>query len=85
MVVEVLEYLQEKEMVNDFKFFRGIERYIIGIDPVAIDAEDELRRYLSQEISNEIDRDIVTQLTRRINGGNDGNYLNHWINMGNRA
>jgi hypothetical protein len=35
-----------------------------------IDAESELTRFLSGEIARTIDENIVTELTRRINGGN---------------
>ena len=35
-----------------------------------IDAEAELTRLMSEHISREIDEEIITTLTRRINGGN---------------
>jgi hypothetical protein len=48
----------------------------------AIDAEAELTRILSEEWSNEIDREVI----RRINDGNDNlDYFNRWLNIDNRA
>jgi hypothetical protein len=35
-----------------------------------IDAEAELTRLMSERIAREIDEEIITTLTRRINGGN---------------
>ena len=35
-----------------------------------IDAEVELRRLMSEHIAREIDEEIITTLTGRINGGN---------------
>jgi hypothetical protein len=38
---------------------------------------------MSRRISDEIDNQIVNQLTITANDGNDNlNYLNRWINMG---
>lgn len=48
-----------------------------------IDAEEELTRILSEEIAREVDENIVTELTRRINGGDRNiNYLDRWLNIG---
>jgi len=51
-----------------------------------IDAEAELRRIMSEQIMEELDNEVINELTRRINGGDDNiNYFDRWINMGNRA
>jgi hypothetical protein len=51
-----------------------------------IDAEAELTRLMSDQISEEIDNEIINILTRRINGGNDNiDYFDRWLNIGNRA
>ena len=51
-----------------------------------IDAEAELTRLMSEQISEEIDNEIINILTRRINGGNDNiDYFDRWLNIGNRA
>lgn len=49
-----------------------------------IDAVEELTRMMSEEMSREIDNNIIQELTRRINGGdNHGiDYLNHWMRIG---
>ena len=90
------------KMVRSFKFFHGLlddeftlysngnRRMTVAWNgETTIHAETELTRFLSDEISQSIDDDIVRTLTRTINGGgNDNlNYLNHYINMGggNRA
>lgn len=82
--------------MNEFKFFRGIIRprkLSVTWSPEmnqdvqahhGIDVESELASLLSEEIAREIDNDILRALTIRTNG-DDVNYLNHWINMGNRA
>ena len=84
-------------MVREFKFFHGISkkgarrlRAIWGPDLIEgrVDAEAELIRVMSEEISRGIDEEIIERLTRRINGGNNHgiDYLNHWIRIGdNRA
>ena len=49
-----------------------------------IDAEAELTRLMSQQIAEEIDSEMINELTRRINGGNDNiDYFNRWLNMEN--
>lgn len=86
------------KMIREFKFFHGItveSNEIQGMvrrlrahwQPEPIDVDEELTR-MSEEICREIDNDIIRELTRRINGGdNHGiDYLNHWIRIGdNRA
>jgi hypothetical protein len=88
-------------MIKNFKFFHG---YVDGDfilysngnrsltvswdGTTTINAEDELVRVMSEEISRGIDEEIINTITRRINGGsNHGiDYLNHWIRIGdNRA
>ena len=52
----------------------------------SIDAEAELTRLMSEQISEEIDNEMINILTRRINGGNDNiDYFDRWLNIGNRA
>ena len=48
-----------------------------------IDAEQELTRIMSEEIARGIDEDILRTITRRVNGGDNGNYLNRWLSIGN--
>ena len=48
----------------------------------SIDAMEELTRTMSEEISREIDNNIIEELTRRINGGDNLDYFNRWMNMG---
>ena len=51
-----------------------------------IDAEAELTRLMSEQISEEIDNEMINILTRRINGENDNiDYFDRWLNIGNRA
>ena len=61
-------------MVSSFKFFHGIVnvkmRLVWPEDMVtSFDVENELTTLLSQRISDEIDNEIISELTRRINGG----------------
>ena len=67
-------------MVSEFKFFWGIPKKgrVLRVDwrPELIDdgvnytdIVSELSRALSETISREIDVNIVSELTRRINGG----------------
>ena len=53
----------------------------------AIDAEAELTRILADEMLREWDNEVITELTRRINGGDNltdnANYLNRWLDIGN--
>ena len=95
-----LNYLQGRDkMISKFKFFHGIinTKFTVQWSPelehdfnsdYAIDAEEELTRIMSEEISREIDNNVIESITRIINGGsNHGvDYLNHWLRMGdNRA
>ena len=55
----------------------------------AIDAEAELTRLMSERISEEIDNEIIRELTRTINGGDqirisnvNADYLQRYLNMG---
>lgn len=88
-----------------FKFFEGLDKNTIVFNMVdlhrehGMDIEDELTRTLSEQIAQEIDDNIINELTRRINGGQpaefegpirrlneNANYLNHWLSIGdNRA
>lgn len=88
-----------------FKFFEGLDKNTIVFDMVdlrrehGMDIEDELTRTLSEQIAQEIDNDIINEITRRINDGQpsefegpirrlneNANYLNYWLSIGdNRA
>jgi hypothetical protein len=83
ITVEFLNYLQEKDkMIREFKFFHGITIESEGIrgiirtlraqwtpDFYTVNAEAELTRLMSEQIAEEIDNEIINELTRRINGG----------------
>lgn len=83
ITVEFLNYLQEKDkMIREFKFFHGITIESEGIrgiirtlraqwtpDFYTVSAEAELTRLMSEQIAEEIDNEIINELTRRINGG----------------
>jgi hypothetical protein len=47
-----------------------------------IDAEAELTRMMSEEITRGIDEEIINRLTRRINSGDNLDYFDRWMNMG---
>ena len=74
-------------MMKKFKFFEGFVQNTFVFNNMnrnVIDAEEELTRLISRQISDELDVQVVRELTRRINGGgnNDGDYLNYWLNIG---
>lgn len=66
-------------MVREFKFFKGYlkkTRFTVHYNDdinndIArnYDVEDELVRLMSEEIAREIDNDIISRITRAINGG----------------
>lgn len=83
--------------MKNFKFFHGIIETRLtavwtpeydGREYYGLDVEQELTRLLSDEIARGIDEEIITRLTRTINGGHNNeiqrniNYLNHWIGIG---
>lgn len=81
--------------MRNFKFFHGYVSLTAvwmpddnEIDHYGLDVEQELTRLLSNEIARGIDEQIITRLTRTINGGHNNeiqrnlNYLNHWMNVG---
>lgn len=89
-----------------FKFFEGLDKNCIVFNWAVtenphniIDAEDEITRLLSAQIADEIDNEIINELTRRINSdepvefqgriqrlNENVDYLNHWLRIGdNRA
>lgn len=87
---------------NNFKFFHGLVNgrttflwmpETDGRDYYGLDVEQELTRLMSREIANEIDNDIIRELTRTINGGDqiairnvNADYLQRYLDMGeNRA
>jgi hypothetical protein len=57
--------------MKNFKFFRGItNRRSIGLWwPENDEQTDVVVNHLAEELSRQIDEDIVVRLTRRINGG----------------
>jgi hypothetical protein len=78
MMVEFLNCLQGRdEMIREFKFFHGVKgKFTVSWTPehnaedlFGFSAEGELTRLLSEQIAEEIDNEIVSELTRRINGG----------------
>ena len=82
--------------MRNFKFFHGYDNKLTAVwmpesdvrDYYNFDIEQELTRLMSEEIARGIDEEIITRLTRTINGGRNNeiqrnlNYLNHWIGMG---
>jgi DNA-binding TFAR19-related protein (PDSD5 family) len=51
---------------------------------IDMDVENELISLLSQEISREIDDEILRQVTQNINSGNNNlDYFNRWMDIGN--
>jgi hypothetical protein len=78
--------------MRNFKFFHGYSNKLTAVwmpetdgrDYYGLNVEEELTRLMSEEIARGIDEEIITRLTRTINGGgNDNvNYLNHWMNIG---
>jgi len=71
--------------MNSFKFFRGF----------VVDIETELTNMLSEQIAQEIDNNIIDELTRRINGDEPSifegriqrlntnlEYFNRWMDIG---
>ena len=56
-IVRTLRAQWRPELVNDLNYYHGI------------DAEAELTRLMSEQISEEIDNEMINILTRRINGG----------------
>jgi hypothetical protein len=80
-------------MVKNFKFFHGVIRSTLTAtwsvqehEHYNIDAEAELTRMMSEEIARGIDEEIINRLTRRINGGDNLDYFDRWMNIGgNRA
>jgi hypothetical protein len=67
-------------MISSFKFFHGTvkTKFTVHWNPEleqdlnfyhGIDAEAELTRIMSEEISRRVDEEIIRTITRRINGG----------------
>lgn len=78
--------------MRDFKFFHGIES--CGLTAIwepeldyNLNLYDDVIESISQDMQRELDAELVRLLRRRVNGGNNMDYLNHYINMGggNRA
>ncbi len=68
------------KMISSFKFFHGVVNTKLRVEwnPEleqglnfyhGIDAEAELTRIMSEEISRAVDEEIIQTITRRINGG----------------
>ena len=76
--------------MRNFKFFHGYNNKLTAVWMPETDGRDyydvteQLTRHLSNNIAEEIDNNIIQELTRRINGGsNHGiDYLNHWLRIG---
>jgi hypothetical protein len=77
--------------MREYKFFHGFDRkrrvtWIIDEEGYR---DENLLDDLTEEFQRVIDAEIISQITRRVNGGGQDNaqYLNHYINMGggNRA
>lgn len=56
-IVRTLRAQWRPELIDDLNYYHGI------------DAEAELTRLMSEQISEEIDNEMINILTRRINGG----------------
>ena len=52
------------------------------VDYDTIDAERELTNLLADELAMAVDEEIINRVTRGINGGENLEYLNRWINIG---
>jgi hypothetical protein len=94
IMIEFLNYSQGRDkMVKNFKFFHGAIRSTLTAtwsvqehEHYGIDVEAELTRMMSEEIARGIDEEIINRLTRRINGGDNLDYFDRWMNIGgNRA
>ena len=86
---------------NNFKFFHGLVNgrttflwmpETDGRDYYGLDVEQELTRLMSREIANEIDNDIIRELTRTINDGDqiitrnvNMDYLQRYLDTGGNA
>jgi hypothetical protein len=82
--------------MKNFKFFHGYDNTLTAVwmpesdgrEYYGLDVERDLTRLLSNEIAGEIDNNIIEELTRRINSGQNNeiqrnvDYLNHWIGIG---
>jgi len=84
-------------MIKDFKFFSGYSNgnfvlhrngnrvmTVSWNDTAAIDDDigNELIRRMSEEIARGVDERIIERLTRSVNGGDNFNYLDWWMNIG---
>ena len=56
-IVRTLRAQWSPDLADDLNYYHGIN------------AEQELTRILSEEIAREMDENIITELTRRVNGG----------------
>lgn len=82
-------------MIRSFKFFHGYTGKLrtiwnppfVDVEAYTINPEQELTQILSDEIARQVDSDVLDRITRLINGGGnqDEDYLNRWMNIGNRA
>ena len=80
-------------MVKSFKFFHGViggKLTAVWTEdlPSAVDAVEELTRLMSDQIAEEIDREILERLINETNEDLErtSSYLNYWLGIGgNRA
>jgi hypothetical protein len=56
-IVRTLRAQWSPDLADDLNYYHGIN------------AEQELTRIFSEEIAREMDENIITELTRRVNGG----------------
>lgn len=75
--------------MREYKFFhgRGSKTRVTWVVDEEGYRDENLLDNMAEQIQRVLDDELVSQLTRTINGGNNMNYLNHYINMGggNRA
>jgi hypothetical protein len=78
--------------MREFKFFHGVKSCGLAAiwEPELnynLNLYDDVIESISQDMQREIDEELTRLVVRRINGGNNMDYLNHYINMGggNRA
>lgn len=94
MMVEFLNCLQGRDkMIREFKFFHGVKGKFTVVwspehnaeDLFRFNVESELTTLLSEQIAEEIDNNIIEELTRRINSGEPSPFEGPIIGFNNRA
>jgi hypothetical protein len=82
--------IEHREVAGEIRRLRAVWNHEMADDIELyhnIDAEAELSNILANQIAESIDNEIITELSRRINGGDNIRYLNRWLDIGdnNRA